>query len=479
MIVTMKMILPLLMGACLAAALPLPEEPETFDNATMDLSPDGMPVFEVIFMEPTYEDMEKFGKEDEVESMESILDLNKQITSGVQNVIMEGDVVVGFNVNEYNTTRPLENAARNRNRRWPNGVVPYFIDNSFDSGARGRILGAIQRYHQTTCLRWVPRTNQRDYVHIVPRQGCFSAVGRTGGRQELSVGGTCNFARGIIMHEMMHAVGFQHEQTRTDRDQFVTIFFQNIQRGLEYNFQRYSSAVIDNLQTRYDYASIMHYPRNAFSANGRDTIVPRQAGVSIGNRNDFSTTDRVKLNRYYECDGTTTGTGTGTGGDCTDNNVNCQYWASVGECQRNPNYMTVNCRRSCRLCGAGSSITTPASVCMDMNERCGEWASRGECQNNPNWMLPNCERSCNVCTQSSDESCVDLNENCDMMAVNGECDINGEYMNEYCRMSCGVCDVTGEGSTDDGAGGGVDTVKLQLTCLVLEAAMVYVAFLRH
>ena len=60
---------------------------------------------------------------------------------------------------------------------------------------------------------------------------CFSAVGRQGGRQELSVGGTCTFARGTIMHEMMHAVGFHHEQTRTDRDQFVTIFFQNIQPG--------------------------------------------------------------------------------------------------------------------------------------------------------------------------------------------------------------------------------------------------------
>ena len=40
-----------------------------------------------------------------------------------------------------------------------------------DSGARNRILGAIQRYHQTTCIRWTPRTNQRAYVHIVPQQG--------------------------------------------------------------------------------------------------------------------------------------------------------------------------------------------------------------------------------------------------------------------------------------------------------------------
>ena len=82
---------------------------------------------------------------------------------------------------------------------------------------------------------------------------------------------------------------------------FGFFFFFFYSAGLEYNFQRYSSTVIDTLQTRYDYASIMHYPRNAFSSNGRDTIQPRQAGVSIGNRNDFSNIDVFKINTYYEC----------------------------------------------------------------------------------------------------------------------------------------------------------------------------------
>ncbi|XP_033642569.1 high choriolytic enzyme 1-like [Asterias rubens] len=472
-----KVVLSLLL-VCASHALPVPVIPDNFDNATMDLAPNGMPVFVVDLKVPTYEDMEKFGTEEEDESMGIILRENINMQTGVENIMIEGDVILGYNINEYNATQPQETAARNRNRRWPNGVVPYFIDRTFDSGARNRILGGIQRYHQTTCIRWVPRTNQRDYVHIVPRQGCFSAVGRQGGRQELSVGGTCTFARGTIMHEMMHAIGFQHEQTRTDRDQFVTIFFQNIQRGLEYNFQRYSSTVIDTLQTRYDYASIMHYPRNAFSSNGRDTIQPRQAGVSIGNRNDFSNIDVFKINTYYECgDDAGTGTGTTPTNNCVDNNVNCGYWARVGECQRNPNYMNVNCRRSCRICTSSSNIiTTQENVCTDSDERCLEWANAGECQRNPSWMLPNCESSCEQCVAST-ESCADRDENCDMWAQNGECEINPTYMNDFCKMSCGLCGGADEGPGGDGDGGtgGAGAVGIATACLVLEA--LFLAFL--
>ncbi|PIK56721.1 putative zinc metalloproteinase nas-13-like [Apostichopus japonicus] len=317
-----------------------------------------VPSFEVNSKLPTPLELNIFGTNQEEDSMEYIFKENQNIDSGIEHYLIEGDIKV-----DYNVSQVAQNAVRNRNVRWPGGVVPYFIDRSFDAGARQRILAAINRYHKQPVFGLLLGMDKEITSHRT-KTGLFFGVGRRGGRQELSVGGACNFHRGTIMHELMHAVGFQHEQTRTDRDQFVTVYYQNIQSGLEYNFVRYNQDTIDHLQTRYDYYSIMHYPMNAFSRNGRPTIVPRQAGVSIGNRNDFSATDILKINRYYGCEGTTETEGDETNPDCEETHPNCSAWAARGECSRNPAWMLPNCPVSCQQCRPSSSNvqTTTSTV---------------------------------------------------------------------------------------------------------------------
>ena len=65
--------------------------------------------------------------------------------------------------------------------------------------------------------------------------------------------------KGVVVHEVGHAVGFQHEQTRPDRDDYVEIIRQNIPPHLYYNFQKYSRTTVDDYTVPYDYKSIMHY----------------------------------------------------------------------------------------------------------------------------------------------------------------------------------------------------------------------------
>ena len=65
--------------------------------------------------------------------------------------------------------------------------------------------------------------------------------------------------KGTIIHELAHAIGFHHEQTRPDRDDYVTINTGNIFDSVAYNFQKFNTRVIPDWGVPYDYTSVMHY----------------------------------------------------------------------------------------------------------------------------------------------------------------------------------------------------------------------------
>ncbi|KAL3085297.1 hypothetical protein niasHS_010366 [Heterodera schachtii] len=196
------------------------------------------------------------------------------------------------------------NALRQPYRRWPRNEIPYAVSAQYGSYSRSVIAKAISEYHSKTCVRFVPRDARKhtDYVWIHPDDGCYSLVGRTGGRQPLSLDSGC-IQVGTVVHELMHAVGFFHEQSRYDRDSFIQILWSNVLRGADDQFEKYSFNTIDQLGEPYDYGSIMHYGAYAFSSNGKRTIVPRRNGANrMGQRVTFSEIDLRKINKLYQCD---------------------------------------------------------------------------------------------------------------------------------------------------------------------------------
>ena len=91
---------------------------------------------------------------------------------------------------------------------------------------------------------------------------CFSNVGKIGGKQTVSLGlwwqHQCKEVSTIV-HELGHVVGFWHEHSRPDRDQYIRINWDNIHWSRMFNFNKLPTKEIDSMNVSYDYRSIMHY----------------------------------------------------------------------------------------------------------------------------------------------------------------------------------------------------------------------------
>ncbi|KAK2583322.1 hypothetical protein KPH14_009324 [Odynerus spinipes] len=192
--------------------------------------------------------------------------------------------------------------------RWPNGIVPYYIEeDDFDRSDIEVIKGGIKEYHNRTCLRFRPyNESDTDYVRIQGKSsGCWSMVGRHGKGQVLNLQVDGCVRHGVVVHELMHALGFYHQQSAANRDEWVVIHWDNIKPGKEHNFEKYDKDTVTDFGFPYDYSSVMHYSAHAFSANGEATIVPKVEDVTIGQRKGLSKTDVMKVQTMYkdECDG--------------------------------------------------------------------------------------------------------------------------------------------------------------------------------
>ncbi|XP_074533759.1 high choriolytic enzyme 1-like [Halichoeres trimaculatus] len=187
---------------------------------------------------------------------------------------------------------------------WPKSAdgkvyVPYVIAGHYSSRERSIIERGLVSFADFSCIRFVRRSSQRDYLNIQSDNGCYSYVGRRGYSQTLSLDRQGCLYHSTVQHELLHALGFNHEQCRSDRDQYIRVLWENIQNGLAYAFDKINTL---NQNTPYDYNSVMQYHRYAFSANNRPTMEPiPNANVDFGNASQMSQNDIDRVNRLYRC----------------------------------------------------------------------------------------------------------------------------------------------------------------------------------
>jgi hypothetical protein len=189
--------------------------------------------------------------------------------------------------------------------RWPNGTIPYEIDNSIASNYHGMINQAMNHISAQTgnCIKFVRRSNQGKYIRLVKGNGCSSWLGMYGsGVQDVNLGDGCYFS-GTIIHELLHAVGFDHEQNRPDRDSYLNVYTQNVLQGQGHNFNKTPGGQTYN---DFDYNSVMLYGEYAFSKQrGQLKTMEDKFGryklTEPYDKTAMTNLDAYQVKRFYNC----------------------------------------------------------------------------------------------------------------------------------------------------------------------------------
>lgn len=249
--------------------------------------------------------------------------MNRHREHTEQGQIIDGDMMVGEILQKFLN----DGEARRRGvvswdlLKWKDGTVPYFYDEEYPEQYKRYVRQAMDeletRAHpQKKCVRFLEDTKEKHMVKILsnPDKSCYSMLGhdhfygifydgKIDREQGMNLHQYCfDRSLSIVKHELLHALGMIHEQSRMDRDEYIDIQWDNIKDGQEDQFWKVP-VIIDTADQTYDYDSIMHYDAYAFTKNGKKTIVTKDPSAQnkIGMGHDLSESDVVELRRAYDC----------------------------------------------------------------------------------------------------------------------------------------------------------------------------------
>ncbi|KAF2900237.1 hypothetical protein ILUMI_05946 [Ignelater luminosus] len=188
--------------------------------------------------------------------------------------------------------------------QWKDAIIPIVFDTIYTEEQREWIMKSLMEITSRSCIKFIPPLKgERDYVFITHhKKGCSSYIGKRGGLQILNLTpskpGTDCFQTSVIVHEFLHVLGFIHQQSVPNRDDYVHILYDNIKPGKKKDFEKHvGSGKI--LNEEYDFLSIMHYSPYAKSKNGEKTIIPKNSSIVLKKNTKLSKMDVEKINKAY------------------------------------------------------------------------------------------------------------------------------------------------------------------------------------
>lgn len=187
---------------------------------------------------------------------------------------------------------------------WPNGIVYYEFDANVSSANRTIAISAMSEWEAVANVDFRARSGEANYIHIQDSTANNSEVGMVGGKQIINIVSWGTKFR--IVHELGHSLGVYHEQSRSDRDNYITINWANITPGKEGNFEIRDDS---SHYGPYDFDSVMHYAQCDFTICENCTAACRTIIVkapyatewqdNIGQRDHLSRMDAMTMSFLY------------------------------------------------------------------------------------------------------------------------------------------------------------------------------------
>ncbi|WKY09015.1 hypothetical protein Q1695_001848 [Nippostrongylus brasiliensis] len=243
---------------------------------------------------------------------DSIDDINSN--AGVAEALYQSDIVLTKEQSDEIVEGILEDgrskrqAFRDKNypqTTWPNRKVPYGYERGVNAKAMTAMDKAAKLWTKDTCIDIYRDNTANESIRVINGVGCWSYAGKTGGRQNLSLGQGCETV-GTAAHELGHALGFFHTHSRHDRDQHITVVEKNIDEDWLNQFTLQTKETNDNYGLPYDYGSLMQYAASSGTKEKKPTtfsMIPNQDMKYIDTLGShiISFIDLYMMNVHYNC----------------------------------------------------------------------------------------------------------------------------------------------------------------------------------